>query len=211
MPLPAYLPGLNLQWQFADDWYAMACASAGTASAGHAPWTGFSLDNWSAAWELGYMPKNVLGLGPGVYRFQPFVARVGDALGPGLCFNAQQQLGEHTPIGWYGRFGFGSESVTAGAAAQVGTGFAIRGPLEQLGLAASRSNDAVGLGFLWSQPSASSATVVHENEFGLEATYVLQLTPMAKLQSDFQAIWDPAYNPSASHAFVFQIQLAFAW
>ena len=69
----------------------------------------------------------------------------------------------------------------------------------------------MGLGFLGSQPSASSATVYHQNEFGLEATYVLQLTPMAKLQSDFQAIWDPAYNPGARHAFVFQVQLALAW
>ena len=211
MPLPAYLPGVNLQWQFDDQWYVMGCASAGTASAGDAPWTGFSFNNWSAAWELGYMPKNVLGMGPGVYRVQPFVARVGDALGPGLSFNAQQQLGEHTPIGWYGRFGFGSESVTAGAAAQIGTGFAIRGPLAQLGLAPSRSNDGVGLGFVWSQPSASSATLVHENEVGLEATYVLQLTPMAKLQSDLQVIWDPAYNPGAGRAFVFQVQLALAW
>jgi len=120
-------------------------------------------------------------------------------------------LGENTPIGWYGRFGFGGESVTAGAAAQVGTGFAIRGPLAQLGLAPSRSNDGLGLGFLWSQPSANSATVVHENEFGLEATYVLQLTPMAKLQSDLQVIRDPAYNPGARQALVFQVQLAFAW
>jgi len=80
-----------------------------------------------------------------------------------------------------------------------------------MGLAHSRSNDGMGLGFLWSQPSASSATVFHENEFGIEATYVLQLTPMAKLQSDFQTIWNPAYNSGASHAFVFQLQLAFAW
>ena len=211
IPLPAYLPGVNLQWQFDDQWYAMACASAGTATAGDAPWTGFSFDNWSAAWELGYMPKNVLGMGPGVYRVQPFVARVGDTLGPGIGFNAQQQLGENTPVGWYGRIGFGSESVTAGAAAQVGTGFVFRGPLAQLGLAPSRSNDGLGLGFVWSQPSASSATLVHENEFGLEATYVLQLTPMAKLQSDLQVIRDPAYNPGARQAFVFQIQLALAW
>ena len=87
----------------------------------------------------------------------------------------------------------------------------MQGPLAQLGLAPSRSNDGAGLGFLWSQPSAGSATVAHQNEFGLEALYVLQLTPMAKLQADFQAIWDPAYNPAASHAFVFQLQLALAW
>jgi porin len=211
IPLPAYLPGVNLQWQFDDDWYAMTCASAGTASAGQAPWTGFSFNNWSVAWELGYMPKNVLGLGPGIYRVQPFAARVGEAVEPGLAFNVQQQLGEHTPIGWYGRFGLGSQSVTAGAAAQIGTGFVIRGPLEQLGLVPSRRNDGAGVGFVWSQPSASSATLAHQNEFGLEATYVLQLTPMAKLQSDVQVVWNPAYNPGASHAFVFQLQLELAW
>ena len=114
-------------------------------------------------------------------------------------------------MGWYGRFGFGGESVTAGAAAQAGTGLVVQGPLELLRLAPSRRNDGAGLGFVWSQPSASSAAVAHENEFGLETLYVLQLTPMAKLQSDFQTIWDPAYNPGASRAFVFQVQLAFAW
>lgn len=211
LPLPAYRFGVNLQWQFADEWYAMACASVGAASGGEAPWTHCSFDNWSAVWELGYMPTNVLGLGPGIYRLQPFVARVGDALEPGIGFNFQQQLGERSPIGCYGRFGVGGESVTAGAAAQIGTGLVVRGPLDRLGLARSRSNDGLGVGFLWSQPSASSTKVFHENEFGLEAIYVLQLTPLAKLQSDFQAVCNPAYNPDASHAFVFQVQLAFAW
>jgi len=211
IPLPAYNFGINLQYQFDDQWYVMAGASAGKASGGQAPWTGFSFNNWSSAWELGYMPKNVLGLGPGVYRLQPFVAQVGDAVEPGLGFNVQQQLGEHAPIGVYGRFGFGGESVTAGAKAQAGAGVVIRRPLEHLGLGPSLSNHAAGLGLLWSQPSAGSATVAHPNEYGLEAIYILQLTPMAKLQSDFQTIWDPAYNPGASHAFVFQLQLALAW
>jgi hypothetical protein len=97
------------------------------------------------------------------------------------------------------------------SAAQVGAGFVTKGPLDQLGLAHSRTDDGMGLGFLWSQPAASSAAGAPENKFGLDAIYVLQLTPMANLQSDFQAIWDPAYNPGASHAFVFQIQLAPAW
>ena len=211
MPLPAYNFGVNLQYQFDDNWYVMGCASAGTASAGDAPWTDFSFSHWSAAWELGYMPKKVLGLGPGIYRIQPFVARAGEAIAPGLCFNFQQQLGARLPLAWYGRFGWGSESVTAGAAAQIGTGFVLQGPLEKLGLIPSRRNDGSGVGFIWSQPSASSATVAHENEFGLEAIYVLQLTPMAKLQPDFQVVWNPAYNPGASHAFVFQVQLALAW
>src|SRR5947199_278894 len=35
--------------------------------------------------------------------------------------------------------------------------------------------------------------------------------PLAKLQSDFQTVWNPAYNAAANHAFVFQVQLAFGW
>jgi hypothetical protein len=70
--------------------------------------------------------------------------------------------------------------------AQVGTGFVSQGPLDQLGLVHSRSNDGLGLGVLWSQPSARSGTVFHENEFGLEATYVLQLTPTANCNPTFK-------------------------
>ena len=238
MPLPGYLPGVNLQWQFDDEWYAMVGASAGTAKAGYPPWSGFSFNSWSAAWELGYMPKNFLGLGPGVYRIQPFVSQVtgveqasytvtipgttvttnvtistttNSPLQPGLCFNFQQQLGERVPVGWYGRFGFGGWQTTAGASAQIGTGFVTRGPLAYLGLFPSRKYDAAGVGFAWSQPSDGSSTVYHENEFALEAGYVLQLTPLAKLQPDFQVVWNPAYNPGANRAFVFQLQLDVAW
>ena len=41
----------------------------------------------------------------------------------------------------------------------------------------------------------------------LEAAYVLQITPFAKLQPDLQFVWNPANNPNADHALVFQLQL----
>ncbi len=211
MPLPGYNPSVNLQWQPSEHWYAMFGGSAGNTSAGNPPWADFSWKYWSALWEIGYTPKDLFGLGPGVYRIQPFLARAGGPTQGGLCFNIQQQLGKDAPFGYFGRFGFGGSDVTAGASAQVGTGFVMRGPLKQTGLFPTRDNDAMGVGFVWSQPSATSSPAAHENEFVLEVGYVLQLTPLAKLQPDLQVVWNPAYNPKASQAVVFQLQLDLAW
>ena len=101
--------------------------------------------------------------------------------------------------------------VSAGAAAQIGTGLGMRGPLEYLGLLPSRKNDNFGLGFVWSQPSWSSSAPAYHNEYVLETGYALQLTPLARLQPDFQVVWNPAYNSTASHALVFQLQLDISW
>ena len=68
---------------------------------------------------LGYVAEDLLGLGPGVYRVQPFIAQQGGPVQGGVCFNLQQQLGHDAPWGWFGRFGFGGEDVTAAAAVQA--------------------------------------------------------------------------------------------
>jgi porin len=75
----------------------------------------------------------------------------------------------------------------------------------------SRKYDAAGIGLAWSQPSDTSKTVFHENEYSLEAGYVLQITPTMKLQPDVQVVWNPAFNPASGPAVVFQLQLDIAW
>ena len=75
LPLPAYNYGVNLQWQPTSDWYTLLGYSVGNASAGESPATNFSWDDWSAEWEIGYAPGDFLGMGPGVYRFQPLNLR----------------------------------------------------------------------------------------------------------------------------------------
>jgi len=210
LPLAQNNFGYNLQWQPVDEWYAMAGGSAGNAPAGFSPWTDFSLDYWSLPFEIGYAPSDVFHLGPGVYRIQPFAASVNHATGGGLCFDLQQKLGANTPFGWFGRFGFGSEKVSDGAAAQIGTGLVVQGPFKHLFLGRT-SNDFLGTGFVWSQPSASTKTVYHENEYVWETVYALQLTPFIKIQSDVQSIWEPAYHRDTNHALVFQIQLVVTW
>jgi porin len=218
VPLPGYNFGLNLQWQPADEWYGMIGSSVGNGHAGYVPWTDFSWDNWSLLAEFGYAPRNFLGLGPGVYRIQPFVGQAeGNPTQAGFGLNLQQQLGQHSPFGWFGRFGHGGterfrgESTQDGTGAQVGTGFVMRGPLEYVGLFPSRRDDAAGLGFVWSRPTAADQPLYHQDEFVLEAGYVLQLTPTAKLQPDLQIVWNPAHNPDPGPATVFQLQLDLAW
>ena len=150
--------------------------------------------------EIGYAPRDFLNLGPGVYRIQPFLAARGghnDTTGGGLCFDLQQQLGSESPLGWFGRFGFGDSKVTGGAAEQAGTGFVLQGPFKHL-LLQRTSNDLLGVGFVWSEPSYTTKTVYHENEYGLETVYALQLTPTIKIQPDFQMIWDPAFNKNTT-------------
>ena len=237
LPLKANNLGLNLQCQPRDDWYAMIGASVGNTPEGQLPWTDFRWHDWSLIGEVGYAPEDFLGLGPGIYRLQPFVGQVTgfkpvtvtfSSLGStnsesvtyssptnspvqaGLCFNLQQQLGPRSPLGWFGRFGFGGSQVAAGAAAQIATGFVMQAPLKHAGLVPRLSNDLLGIGLVWSQPSATTKTIYHHNEYALEAFYALQLTPLMKLQPDVQYVWNPAFN-SANHALVAQLQLVFSW
>ena len=101
--------------------------------------------------------------------------------------------------------------MTADAAAEVGTGFIMQAPLKHAGLVPKLSNDLLGVGFVWSQPSATTKTIYHENEYVLESFYTLQLTPTITLQPDLQVVWNPAFNPIAGPALVAQLQLNLAW
>jgi porin len=210
LPLPQYNFGLNLQWQPTRQWYAMAGASVGNNQAGYAPWNQLNLNTASVLWEFGYAPEDVLGLGPGIYRLEPFLAQVENSGGGGLCFNLQQKLGLYSPFGWFGRFGFGGERVSDGAAAQVGTGFVMQGPFEHV-LLQRISDDLLGVGFVWSQPSATSKTVYHQNEYIAEVFYAMQFSPTLRLQPDFQFVTNPAFNRDHDHAEVFQLQLILSW
>ena len=211
MPLSHYNFGGNLQFQSHDEWYAMVGAAAGNGYSGQPPWTDFNWESSSLIGEIGYMPDDFIGLGPGAYRLQPFIAQADGPTGGGLCFNSQQQLGAHSPLGWFGRFGFGGEDVSGGAAAQIGTGFVVHAPLKNAGLVPKLSNDLLGAGFIWSQPSDTTKTNYHENEYAFETFYTLQLAPTLRLQPDLQVVWDPAFNPDSGPVTVFQLQLVLAW
>jgi porin len=212
LPFPFNNLGLNLQWQPTESWYALFGTGANNQLPGSSPFDNLGFNNWSYLFELGLTPKDVLGLGPGNYRLQPFVATVNGVTQEGIGLNVGQQLGKDSPFAWFGRFGVGGSQVTLdGAAAQIATGFALEAPLKHAGLVPKLSNDYLGAAFIWSQPSAVMKPAAHSNEYGFETTYVLQLTPLASIQPDLQVIWNPADNPNANYNVIFQLQLNLTW
>ncbi len=211
LPLPGYNFGLNLQWQPGSEWYATAGYTVGNASAGQTPWTQFSWEAWSLVGEFGYTPSDAFGLGPGVYRIQPFVAQTEGPVQGGLGFNFQQQLGKTIPLGWYGRFGVGGADVVSGAGAQVGTGFVIQAPLKHMGLIDGQPYDAAGIGLIWSHPPDNAESTPARDETALELVYVFHLTPTTRVQPDLQVVWNPSHSSSDQTALVFQLQVDFKW
>ena len=94
---------------------------------------------------------------------------------------------------------------------QIGTGLVMEGPLHALDLVPKLTNDLLGVGFVWSQPSATTKTVYHENEYVFETFYTLQLSPTLRLQPDFQLVWNPVFNPEPGPFTVVQAQFILAW
>ncbi len=211
LPLPHFNFGVNLQWQLAEEWYAILGASAGNATAGQTPWTNFSWDDWSVVSELGFAPADFLGLGEGVYRIQPFLAQAGGPTQGGVGFNFQQQLGRESPFAVFGRFGAGGSQVSAAASTQVGTGVVMKGPFQGFDVLKDLTNDVVGIGFVWSQPAAATQTVYHHDEYVAEAFYTLQLSPMSRFEPDLQLVWNPVFNSEPGPYVVVQAQFLLAW
>jgi porin len=212
LPIPYNNLGLNLQWQPTEEWYVMIGSGANNQLPGESPFDNLSFKNWSYLLEFGLTPTNVFGLGSGNYRLQPFLATVEGVTQAGIGLNVDQQLGPNSPFGWFGRFGMGGSQVTLdGAAVQIATGLAMEAPLKHIGLVPKLSNDYLGAAFIWSQPSNAMQPAAHANEYGLETTYVLQLTPLATIQPDLQVVWNPADNANASHNIIFQLQLNLTW
>ena len=212
LPMPCNNLGLNIQWQPCESFYATIGGGPNNQTAGGSVWESLSTQDMSYLLELGYVAKNFLGLGPGTYRLQPFWVVANGTGQPGICFNLQQQLGKHSPVGYFARLGVaGADTAIEGTAATVATGFNVTGPLKAIGLAPKLSNDQFGVGFLWGQPGAALQPVVHDNEYAFEAFYTLQLTPTLTLLPDVQMIFNPVNNAVHDRVTQFALQLNLTW
>ena len=200
--------GANLQWQPNDSFYVLAGVGTNNQQEGTSPFSRVGAGNLSWLFELGWTPADVLGLGAGVYRLQPFVASRGGDTGGGVGFNFEQALGKESPVGVFGRFGVGGSTVAAigGAEAEATVGVVAKGAsVSPLGLSRS-ANNYLGLGFGWNRTAAGG-----QDEYVVEGTWVMQITPTMTLQPDLQVIVDPVFNPGARSAVVFQLQLNMQW
>jgi len=203
--------GMNLQWQPDDDYYLLLGVGQNNPLPGRSPLQDLGANNMSYVFEAGYVPQNFLGLGPGAYRLQPFVATVTGVSQVGLGLNINQQLGDHW--GYFGRLGVGGAIVSnvQGASVQLATGIVLQSPLRLIGLLSEGSQNFLGFGFVWSQPSQSQRPAAHFNEYGLELGYRFQLTATTVLKPDLQTIWDPVNNSQVHAAVIFQLSLITTW
>jgi carbohydrate-selective porin OprB len=212
VPLPGYAPSVNLQWQPSQQFYLLMGAGSNL----QIPKTDLVLslgtDNWSYLLELGLVTTNTFGLGPGIYRVQPFLATVlGDTQG-GVGLNFQQDLGLRTPVAAFGRLGVcGNQIALENIRAQGSLGLALTGPIDAPGPIPLFSNDLLGLAFVWSQAVPDGSPVNRMNEYSVELFYSIQITPTLKLQPDLQVFWDAADRPQSGISLLWQLQLTLTW
>ncbi len=215
-----YNPALPMQWanwgyltaiQPTKDWYLLYASSGCKTPVNHNPFPGIDAHAWVHMAELGFIRDDAFGLGPGTYRLLFNLTHVEHQVGCGAAINVQQQLGHHSHVGLFSRCGLNdadSASLT-GVKAAATAGLVLQAPFRSHGWGSSRNNDQVALGFLWERAAASEKPCMHKDEFGLELSAVVQLTPTFFLQPDVQYIMDPVHATDKDAALVFQLQGVF--
>ena len=212
---PATLPwsynalGVVVQWQPVNWFYAMLGSAANNTPYGQSPFVDVSFEDWTTTVELGLVSEDTFGLGKSVYRVLPFYGTSKGVSGGGVLFNMEQQLGKNGPLGLFMRAGTTNNALGAvqGATTSVAGGLVLNGPTEWTLLKTQQAYFAAG--FYWLE--APYPTVAHQNEYGLEISYVLQLTETMTLQPDIQVIFDPADNTQSDAVAMFTFQVTYTW
>lgn len=201
--------GYMTAWQPCDSFYAMYATAGTNGGINRNPFKYINANYWAHIGELGYINPNVAGMGAGIYRFQYTISRNNGHTGDGLAFNIQQQLGRQSRLGFFSRCGYIDRSAgISGIRATATAGLVLQAPFRSHGWGSRSNHDQVALGFLWLRPDGAEATYQNKNEYGLELTAVVQLTPTFFLQPDIQCIFNPIHGEEDC-AVVMQIQGVF--
>lgn len=205
--------GYMTAWQPSENFYAMYATSGCNGGINQNPFRHISRDYWVHVGEIGFVFDDVLGMGPGTYRLQYSITRNDGATGDGIACNIQQQLGYNSRLGFFTRCGYLDSDAAAvtGVRAAATAGLVLQAPFSSSGWGSRQNNDQVGFGFLWQRAGGTEKPYAHKDEYGLELTAVVQLTPTFYLQPDIQYIFNPVHAESCDHAVVFQLQGVFAF
>ena len=201
--------GVVLQWQPVDWFYAMFGSLANNTASGQDPFKDLSGDDWTNTFELGLIADDMLGLGRGVYRVLPYWGSYGGESGSGVLLNVEQKLGKDVPFAAFVRTGYtgGGLGKVQNGQANVSCGLVLDGPTESPLMRADQAYFAAG--FYWLR--AAAPTVARQDEYGLEFTYVYQLTQTMTLQPDLQFVFGPANNPDSDTETMFTLQVNMTW
>jgi porin len=76
-----------------------------------------------------------------------------------------------------------------------------------IGVGISKKYDELSLGLGWARPSEETFGPGLDDEWALEASYRIQMSPNATLMPDLQLVIDPARNQQTSRAWVFGLRV----
>ncbi len=211
LPLTWNNLGVLTAWQPCEQFYAMyACTSTGTGT-NENPFDHLRHDEWVHLAEVGFINDDVLGMGPGTYRLQYTLTDDSGQVGNGCGINIQQQLGRNSPVGFFARVGFNDQDAAriTGVKAAGTAGLMLRAPFSNSGWGSRSNYENVSFGFLWQRAGATERPVAYNDEYGLELSTVVQVTPTFFLQPDVQYIFNPVHSTGKDGAFVLQMQGVF--
>lgn len=194
-------------WQPCKSFYAVYATTGCNGKINHNPFPYISSKSWVHIGEFGFIREDFLGLGPGTYRFQYTLTRNEGKNGSGAALNFQQQLGRTSHLGFFTRCGVMDEDAASvnDVRAAATAGLVLQAPFTNHGWGSRSNNDQVALGFLWERAGESAKPYVRKDEYGLELSAVVQLTPTFYLQPDVQYIFDPIHETNRNACFVFQV------
>lgn len=193
-------------WQPSENFYAMYATSGCNGKVNHNPFHSISSNAWVHLTEFGFIHDDVAGIGKGTYRLQYTFTRYKGESGFGAAINIQQQLGRNSPLGFFSRCGWmdNDAATVSNVRAAATAGLVLQAPFRSSGWGSNANNDQIALGFLWER--AAVAPYRHKDEYGLELSAVVQVTPTFFIQPDIQYIFNPVYQKDRDGEFIFQIQ-----
>lgn len=194
-------------WQPCEHFYAMYATTGCNGRVNHNPFSTISSNAWVHVGEFGIITEDFMGLGAGTYRFQYTLTRNEGKTGSGAALNFQQQLGPKSQLGFFTRCGLMDEDAATvnDVRACATAGLVLQAPFRTRGWGSRSNNDQLAFGFLWVRAAVSAKPYEHKDEYGLELSAVVQMTPTFFLQPDVQYIFNPIHD-DGSGAFVLQVQ-----
>jgi porin len=76
-----------------------------------------------------------------------------------------------------------------------------------VGVGISKKYDELSIGLGWARPSEETYGSGLDDEYALEASYRIQMSPNATIMPDLQLVLDPARNPETNTAWVFGLRV----
>ena len=211
LPLTWNNLGALVAWQPCESFYGLLASTSTGTGTNENPFDHLRHDEWVHLAEVGFINDDVLGMGPGTYRLQYTLTDDSGQVGNGCGINIQQQLGRNSPVGFFARVGFNDQDAAriTGVKAAGTAGLMLRAPFSNSGWGSRSNYENVSFGFLWQRAGATERPVAYNDEYGLELSTVVQVTPTFFLQPDVQYIFNPVHSTGKDGAFVLQMQGVF--